>query len=466
MRFRRFLVPGVAAFLLGCSGGYDVVITGGRVMDPASGLDAVRHVGIRGGKIVTITEDEITGDRLIDATGLVVAPGFVDLHEHGITESAYGFMVRDGVTSAFELEVGTGNVAEWYADRGEGQIVNFGVSIGHIPVRMIVMDDPGDYLPAGAGGNGVASEEQVAKIVRRIEEGLEQGAVAVGFGWAYTPVATAAEIGAAMSVAAARGATAHMHTKSGINGVTEALQTAADAGVRFHIVHANSTGGAAIAEVLELIGAAREAGQDVTTEAYPYGAGSTRIESALYDNWESWDDERFQRIQWVATGERLTRETFGRYRAQGGALISHTRTEEMTRTAIASPLTMIASDGGLRELKGHPRSTGTYAKVLGRYVREEGVVDLMDALRRMTVEPASRLEAYAPQMESKGRLQEGFDADITIFDPETVIDRSTYMEPAIPSAGIPFVLVNGVVVVDGGELVEGVTPGVPVKGRG
>jgi dihydroorotase len=146
-------------------------------------------------------------------------------------------------------------------------------------------------------------------------------------------------------------------------------------------------------------------------------------------------------------------------------VIIHDRTEEMTRAAIESPLTMIASDGFINGGRGHPRTSGTYAKVLGKYVREEGVLTLMQALRKMTIEPARRLEDYVAVMKSKGRLEVGADADITIFDATTVIDRSTYTDPTIPSEGIEFVLVNGVVVVDDGELVADAKPGRPIKAR-
>ena len=457
------LVLGVVASACG-AGDYDIVIQGGRVIDPESGLDAVKNVGVRNGRIEAVTEDPLDGARTIDASGLVVAPGFIDLHEHGQTEEAYALMVADGVTSAFELEVGTGDVAAWYAEREGGQIVNYGVSIGHIPVRMIVMDDPGDFLPSGPGGHGTASEAQVAEMARRIEEGLAQGAVAVGFGTAYTPAATMAEVETMFRVAAAHDASAHIHVRGGLGGLAETIETALRVNVPLHVVHANSSGGAQTSEFLQVIERARADGQDVTTEAYPYGAGMTLIESALFDDWETWTDDQFNNYQWVETGERLTRETFGRYRADGGPVIIHSRTEEMTLAAISSPLTMIASDGFIENGRGHPRTSGSYAKVLGRYVREQGVVDLVDALRRMSLEPARRLEARVPSMSDKGRIRVGADADITVFDPASVIDRSTYMDATITSEGIEYVLVNGVLVVDGGELVQGARPGRAVEG--
>lgn len=453
-----------AALALGCSDGYDVVIANGRVMDPASGLDAMRSIGIMDGRIAIITDEQLQGDRVVDALGLVVAPGFVDLHQHGQDDESLRPKALDGVTTVLELEVGTGDVAGWYAEREPGQFVNYGVSIGHIPVRMVVMGDEGDWLPSGPGGNAEASGQQVAEMERRIEDGLEQGAAGVGFGLAYTPAATTDEFEAMLRVAQRHSAAAFIHVRGGLSGLREAIASAANTSTALHVVHANSSGDAQTAEFLALIDRARSNGQDVTTEAYPYSAGNTRIESALFDDWESWPDDRFQIHQWVATGERLTRETFGGYRAVGGSVIIHSRTEDLTRTAIASPLTMIASDGSrVRNGQGHPRSAGTYARVLGKYVREEGLVDLMDALRRMTIAPAQRLEARVPAMARKGRLAEGADADITVFDPATVIDRSTYTSGTLPSEGIEYVLVNGVFVVDGGEFVEGVRPGKAVR---
>jgi N-acyl-D-aspartate/D-glutamate deacylase len=432
---------------------YDLVIANGRVMDPESGLDAVRHVGIRGGTIESVSETPLEGRRVIDAGGHVVAPGFIDLHEHGQQGESYRMMVRDGVTSAFELEVGTGDVPAWYAEREGGQIVNYGVSIGHIKVRMKVLGDPGTgLLPAGVGGSGSATEAQLVEMEQLLRKGLADGAVAVGFGSAYTPGAPMSEFERMFRVAAEGGASSHIHMRGGIEGLRETIAAAKAAGAPLHVVHINSVARDEIDAFLAAIQAARDAGQDVTTEAYPYGAGMTEIQSALFDDWESWPDERFGQHQLVSSGERLTRATFADARKTGGTIIIHNRSEEQTRKAIVSPLSMIASDGYIENGRGHPRTSGTYAKVLGRYVREEGVVDLMDALRRMTVEPARRLEARVPAMKDKGRIRVGADADITVFDPATVIDRATYEDASIPSAGIPYVIVNGQVAVDAGQV--------------
>lgn len=447
----------LSTLLVSCGGqppaGYDLVIANGRVIDPETGLDAVRHIGIRGATIDAVSEAPIEGVRVIDASRLVVAPGFIDLHEHGQQEESYSMMVRDGVTSAFELEVGTGDVAAWYEARKAGQIVNYGVSIGHIPARMKVLGDPGTgLLPAGIGGSGSANEAQLQAMEAILRDGIAQGAVAMGFGSAYTPGAPISEIERMFRVAAEGGLTAHIHMRGGVSGLRETIAAAAAAGVPLHIVHVNSSAGDDLDEFFAIIKAARDGGQDVTTEAYPYGAGMTEIQSALFDDWATWPDERFGQHQLVSTGERLTRSTFEKARKAGGTVIIHSRSEEQTRAAIASPLSMIASDGFIENGRGHPRTSGTFAKVLGRYVREEKVVTLMDALRRMTIEPARRLERRTPAMARKGRIRQGADADLTLFDPATVIDRATYEDASLPSAGIPYVIVGGQVVVDRGEI--------------
>ena len=446
------------ASISACGADYDTVIQGGRVMDPESGLDSVVNIGILEGQVRAISGDNLDGSRVIDATGLIVAPGFVDLHRHGQSERAYRLQVQDGVTTGLELEIGTPNAATWYAERAGGQLVNYGVSIGHIGVRARAMGDS----VLGSGGitaRQQSSPDQISETEQLIREGLAQGAIGVGFGTAYTPGATMDEIERMFSVVADLGVTAFVHMRGGLEGLDSTLTAANNAAAALHIVHANSSGGGNILEFLEMIQMAQDEGRDVTTEAYPYGASQTGIQSALFDDWEIWDDERFERHQWVRTGERLNRETFSKYREEGGSVIIHGRTEEMTLAAVTSPLTIVASDGGT----GHPRGAGTFARILGRYVREQGALELMDALARMTILPTLRLEEFVPAMETKGRIRVGSDADITIFDPETVIDRATYLEGSLTSDGIEYVLVNGIPVVYEGEIAEGVRPGKAIK---
>jgi dihydroorotase len=454
--------------------GFDLVIANGRVIDPESGLDAVRHVGIRGDRIAAVSAEPLAGARdTIDATGLVVAPGFIDLHRHAHGDESYRRAVRDGVTSVFEIEVGPPDPDRWYRFMGPARLINFGVGVGHIGARMQVLGDRGFMLPTGAG-RGAATPEQVAEILEVIEKGLTGGAVAVGLGVAYTPGATDEELGAVVRLASTHGAVVMAHLGGGVPRLRAALAAAAAAGASMHVAHVNSTAGDDIRAWLDVLADARAKQIDVTTEVYPYTAGASLIQSALYDGWEKRPDEWFARLQWAATGERLTRETFAKYRAQGGSVISHSNTEENLRVGIADPLPMFASDGGrdLEDRATHPRASGTFARILGHYVREEKVLTLGDALRRMTIEPARRLEARVPEMRDRGRVRVGAFADITVFDPATVIDKATYTEAGEYSAGILHVLVNGVPVVRGGGFADKaelygqrVVVGVPMAGR-
>jgi len=443
---------------------FDLVITNGRVLDPESGLDGVRNIGVRGGSIAALDTSTLRGKTVIDAQGLVVAPGFVDLHRHGQDDENYRYAALDGVTSVFELEVGTSDVDRWYRDRSPGRLINYGVAIGHIGVRMAVMGDAGDFLPSGPAIDKPATDAQIADMARRIDHGLHQGAVAVGFGTAYTPGASAWEVLEMFRVAGRHGASAHIHVRRGVDGIQEAMANAVATGAPLHIVHINSTGGNDVGRMLALITDAQTRAIDITTEAYPYNRGSTRIESALYDNWERLSDEEIGQITWVATGEQLTRQTFANYRKTGGSVIQRPGRMENVQLAINSPITMIASDGSqLRQGRGHPRATGTFSQVLGRYVREAKTLTLMDALRKMTVMPARRLERRIPSMKNKGRVRVGGDADIVIFDPQRVIDRSTYQQASLAPEGIVHVVVRGTPVVANGKVIEGVAPGQPIR---
>src|SRR6202790_158057 len=210
-----------------------------------------------------------------------------------------------------------------------------------------------------------------------------------------------------------------------------------------------------------MVRGAQSRGLDVTTECYPYTAGSTNLESAIFDpGWQERQGITYKDIQWSKTGERLTAETFQKYRKEGGLVVIFSIPEKAVRTAIADPIVMIASDGvPVTGPKVHPRGQGTFSRVLGHYVREEKVVDLMTALRKMTLMPAQRLEKHAPIFRNKGRIRVGADADIVVFDPDKIIDKATYKDPLQYSQGIQFVLVNGTLVVKDGNLVEGVFPG-------
>ncbi len=470
IRLSALVIPLLASAVAPVSAQYDVVLRGGRVMDPESGLDAVMNVGITQGRIEAITDVEISGREVVDVSGHVVAPGFIDLHAHGQDPFSRDLQVRDGVTTALEMEGGVWPVADWYAQR-EGQWrINFGATTSYGAARGMAF---------GGNGEGVrydaASPEQVEAMQEVIAEGLAEGALGLGLGLQYIPGAGRQEIFRAFQTVAHQGLTVFVHIRyaglvepeSGIAAVQEMIANAAGSGGSVHIVHIGSSGLAQVPVLLDMIEGAQAEGVDVTTEIYPYTAASTGIQAAILD--EGWRERLgadYGDIEWVATGERLDATTFYQRRDEGGMIIAHIIPEEAMLHAVARRGVIIASDGvGFVDGRAHPRGAGSFARVLGRYVRDEGRLSLMDAIGKMTLLPARRLEAVVPSMRVKGRVAVGADADLTIFDPAAVLDRATFAEPAQPSAGILWVMVNGVFVVRDGALVDGAMPGRAIRRR-
>ena len=293
-------------------------------------------------------------------------------------------------------------------------------------------------------------------------------------GLQYTPGATRWEVIQMFRLAAERGVPVYTHIRSAgvkepgssIESVEEVVGACAVSGAPLHIVHINSSCGGQALNCLSVIGGARARGLDVTTEAYPYEAGMTSITSALFNpGWqEKFPGVTYHDLMLPDTGERLTKERFDELHnlPKERLVVMFSNTMANVDATIRNPLVMIASDGE----KGHPRNAGTYSRVIARYVREQGTLTLMDSVRKMSLMPAQFLERSTPAARLKGRLQEGADADIVVFDPNTISDRSSYQQPMIPSIGMQYVLVGGVAVVEGGKLVDGVFPGKALVGPG
>jgi len=465
---------------------YDLVLEGGRVMDPETNLDAVRNVGIRDGKIITISAEPLTGRRVVHAAGLVVAPGFIDLHQHGQEPASQRVKAFDGVTTALEMEIGAPDVTQFLKTKEGKSLIHYGTTASHAaaralifgaPLNAVVMDPRAgipEILPkSGPATNQPATPEQIERIQRRLRDELNAGALGIGMGIQYTPGATRLEIIDMFRVAAERRLPVYTHMRSfgrmepgsAVESVEEVIGAAAITGAPLHIVHINSTCLLDSLECLSLVEGARARGLDVTTEAYPYIAGMTAINSALFNpGWREKLGIDYSNLVLPDTGEHLTKERFEELHnsSEQQSVLVFANTQETVDAIIPNPLIMIASDGAV----GHPRNAGTYSRVLAQYVREKKTLTLMDALRKMTLMPAQVLERSTPDAHHKGRLQEGADADIVVFDPQTIADRSTFAKPMEESVGVHYLLVGGTILINDSKLVENVFPGRALLGPG
>jgi N-acyl-D-aspartate/D-glutamate deacylase len=456
---------------------YDLVIESGRVMDPETGLDGVRNVGIRDGKIVRIAAESLQGRRVVHAAGLVVAPGFIDLHQHGQDLASQRVKALDGVTTALELEIGAPDVAQFLKSKESHSMINYGTSASHVAARAAVFGAPlpaGTILPkSGPATEHAATPEQIEAIRERLRAELDAGGLAVGMGIQYTPGATRLEVIDMFRLAAERRLPVYTHMRSAgrlepgssIEAVSEVIGAAAITGAALHIVHINSSCLRDSLECLSMVEGARARGLDVTTEAYPYIAGMTAINSAVFNpGWREKQGIDYGDLVLPDTGEHLTKQRFDELHNSSAThwVLIFSNTQEMVDKVIPHPLVMIASDG----IESHPRNAGTYSRVLAQYVREKGTVTLMDAIRKMSLMPAEMLERSTPAARQKGRLQEGSDADIVVFDANTIADRATFEKPMEPSVGVRYLVVGGTLLVDEGKLVPDVFPGRALLGPG
>ncbi len=442
----------------------DILIRGGRVMDPRSGLDRIANVAVRGDRIASVGDAAPAARETIDARGLVVAPGFVDILS---TTHAEGdaFKVADGVTTVLSTHGGPVGIGRWYQDQIQRRpLVHFGTVVGHFGLR------------SGVGANdgkAPATPEQVARMAELAEQAHREGAIGVGFGIEYIPGTGGDEVTALARVAARHRTSVHAHIRlphvlDPFQGINELIAAAAVTGARVQVLHIGSMAIQRVPEALASIDAARKTGIDIAADVYPYDAWMTRIQSAIFDpGWQEKYALQFGDLVWVETGERVTAESFPRLRAKGGFVACHQIREADIEAALRHPHVSVASDGFIGEgTVSHPRGAGTFARVLGVYVRQRKVIPLMTALRKMTWQPLQRLAPGAPALARKGRLAPGMDADITVFDPETIEDRATFADPKQVSRGIACVLVAGRVTLRDGRISPNLDgAGRPIWGR-
>jgi N-acyl-D-aspartate/D-glutamate deacylase len=456
---------------------YDLVLEGGRVMDPETGLDSIRNVGIRDGKVARISPEALSGRKVIHAAGLVVAPGFIDLHQHGQDIESQRVKALDGVTTALELEIGAPDVAQFLKTKQGHSLIHYGTAASHVAARVLVLGvplSPGEILPkSGPATEQPATPEQIQRIEDRLRSELDAGGLAIGMGIQYTPGASRLEVIDMFRLAAERRVPVYTHVRSSgrvepgssIESVSEVIGASAITGASLHIVHINSSCLRDALECLSMIEGARARGLDVTTEAYPYIAGMTFINSAVFNpGWQQRQGIGYDGLVLPNTGEHLTKERFDELHNSNApqTVLIFSNSQEMLDKVIPQPLVMIASDG----IPSHPRNAGTFSRVLAQYVRQKRTITLMEALRKMSLMPAEMLERSTPAARRKGRLQEGADADIIVFDPATISDRATFEKPMEPSVGVHYLLVAGSIVVNEGEIVPDVFPGRALLGPG
>lgn len=487
----------------------DLAICGGRVIDPETGLDAVRNVGVIGDRIVAVTDGELLGRRRIDARGLVVAPGFIDLHSHGQAIGECRLQALDGVTTALELEAGVAPVSTAYLRAAaEGRPINYGYSASWASLRMHVVagmpltggaDGPLDHLGQHAWREP-ASPAQARAMLDLLGRELGDGALGIGILLGYAPATDPAEIVGVAQLAAASGVPTFTHARPLVeqdpgvivDGAEELTRVAGETGVHMHYCHVNSTSTRHLDRVQSLIEAVRDEGARVTSEVYPYGSGMSSIGSDYFhpDRLHVLGATGTPRdVMYARSGETVASvERLLEIRADdpsGLAFIeSFDENASTDRIAhmVALPGTVVASDAVPfvieaghtydamqwplpRYVRTHPRSSGTYGRTLRIAVRETGVLTLPEAIAKCTLQPARVLEGTVSAMRRKGRIQPGCDADIVVFDAERVTDASTYHDSMRPSQGFVHVVVNGQFVVDDGVLQEDAFPGRPVRAQ-
>jgi dihydroorotase len=447
---------------------FDLVIRNGRVMDPETRRDQPgTNVGVRAGRIEAVTREPLAANQVIDAAGMVVTPGFIDLVSYDPNPVGAWNKIADGVTTNLALHGGTTDPASWYGHYEKyPPPVNYGASFFYSVARNELQISPFEHATAA----------QITQLAARADRALREGALAVSFSLEYVPGIATDEILPQMRLARRYGVPVFFHARystmegpgTNIDALREIIEDCRQTGAAVNVEHIVSTGGTfSMPESLRMLEAARAEGLDITADAYPYTYWGTHLDSARFaPGWQQRFHITFSDLQMAGTSERLTAESFERYRRTHRIAVAYAIPEQDVVAALRSPFVMLASDGILEPgNNNHPRASGTFSRTLAVYVREKKVLTLMDALEKMTFLPARRMERSAPAFQRKGRIAPGADADIVVFDPQRVRDAGTVEHPELPAEGISWVLVGGTVVKSPTGLNKHAHPGQPLRGE-
>lgn len=443
---------------------YDIVIKGGTIYNPSTEHELKDYyIGIVGTKVERITKDNIKGKEEIDATGMIVSPGFVDLISYDPNYIGIELKVLDGVTSNLAMHGGTEDAKSWYrAWDNRGVLTNFGASSFITRQRWPIV---------GQGVDAEMNDESdIKELVDSVRKNVEAGALGISFSLEYIPGIND-ELVPLLNLAKEYNLPTFYHLRysdeeKGLEGIQEVIDLGKETGAAIHVMHINSTGGTFLMDkALDLISSAKDEGLDITTCFYPYNYWATYIDSARFrPGWQDKFKITYEDLQIAGTDTRITKNTFDKYRNQHLLVAAHgSMPESELLMLLKDPDTMIGSDTIIEpDYNNHPRGAGTYSRIFGKYVREKKVLSIMDAIKKVSYFPAQRMESSAPSMKYKGRLEVESDADITIFDPETIIDKSTVKDTGAPSLGVEYVIINGVLVKNKEGIVPGVHPGKPI----
>ena len=487
---------------------YDVVINQGRVIDPETQLDAIRNIGINGNTIAVVTDAPLQGKKTIDAKGLIVGPGFIDLHVHTMNVPSFWMQAFDGVTTALELEAGGFPIKKAYALAASLKLpLNYGFAASWAAARMSVADNisidkfDGSFESASKyfgwpKWSKLLTPEKSAQVVSLIEQEIIDGGLGIGVVTGYAPQTNREEYLALGNLAAKYDVPTfnHLRTKNteepngAVEGFLEGIGIAAATGSRFHIHHINSTAIRKITSVIPMIEKAQGVKLRITTEAYPWGAGSTVIGTPfLSPSQLPLLNITSSSILYVKTGEHVSSDArlaeIQKTDPSGIAVIHYLderKPEEMALLddAMLFKDTIIASDAVPFQVGGktfkdevwplpdnvyaHPRSTATYTVAIARYVRDTKQMSIIELFRRSSLLPADLIASGSPMAKLKGRIQPGMDADIIMFDLAKINPRATYINPRLPSEGMVNVMVQGQFVIEGGQLNQNIRPGRPI----